>query len=169
MIAQFNDWLRQGTWSPLLEVALVVVLATSLAYWTWVALAPRAVAGPEFAGQLDVPASGRIGRHNLFGVAQVGTAAPNAQPASRLRLAGVVVPLGSGTGKALFKLENGKPAFASVGDAIVPGVVLKEVHRDHVIVSRDGVHEQIAIDRHGANHAKEAGAQRRPSGPDARK
>ena len=171
MIARIKDWLWRGGWSPLLDIALVAALAISLAYWTWVALTPRAVAAPALASQLDIPASGPIVRRNLFGGAQNGSpaATPDAAPAARLNLTGVVAPGAPGTGRAVFKLENGKPAIANVGEAVMPGVILKEVHPDHVVVARDGAFERITLDRRAATAETQAGARRQPPGRDAGK
>ena len=153
MIERFRNWLRRGAWPVLLELALVIALGASLAHWTWVALAPRAVAAsalddPAGAGRAAVPAIKR----NLFGVAQAGkgSGVADASPTSRIRLLGVLSRGGAGTGRAIFALETGKPKTVEAGSQIVQGYVLREVQADHVLVARDGVIERLKLDRRTA-------------------
>ena len=48
-------------------------------------------------------------------------------------------------GRALFS-ENGKPRVAAVGES-VGELVVREVHADHVVVSRRGALEQLSLER----------------------
>lgn len=171
MIAHIREWLWRGGWSPLLEAALVVVLAACLAYWTWVVVAPRPVAAPPLADHARVPSSGPIVKRGLFGAAPDGAphSAPGAGASAKLRLTGIVAPRAPESGGAVFRLESGKSATVRPGEAIVPGVVLKEVHPDHVVVARDGAPERMALDRRAASVEQQAGARRKPAGRDAGK
>ena len=51
-------------------------------------------------------------------------------------------------GARIETLETGKPKTVEAGSQIVPGYVLKEVHSDHVLVTRDGAVERLKLDRH---------------------
>lgn len=152
MLTRVKDWLRRGGWFSLLELALVAALAITLAHWTWVAVAPRAVAASGLPSRSDASHAGPLIKRHLFGIAHEGTVvgAADASPASKLRLRGVISPAVPGAGRAVFTLENGKSATVGAGEAIAPGVVLHEVHPDHVLVSRDGALERIGLDRRAA-------------------
>jgi len=133
----------------LLELVLIAALGISLAHWTWVALAPRAVAASALSSQPEAQRLGATLKRNLFGAAQEATAAPvaEASPASRIKLLGVLSRGVAGTGRAIFALDTGKPKTVEAGSQIVPGFVLKEVHSDYVLVARDGSIERMKLDR----------------------
>jgi general secretion pathway protein C len=62
-----------------------------------------------------------------------------------IRALGVMAEGASGRGIALIGVD-GQPARAvRAGEAIAPGVVLAEVHRDRVTISRSGAMQQIHI------------------------
>ena len=149
MIERLKNWFRRGAWSVLLELALIVALGASLAHWTWAALAPRAVAGSALANQSGAERAVAPIRRNLFGAAAAGKGSPvaDAPPSSRIRLLGVLSRGTAGSGRAIFALETGKPKTVEAGSQIVPGYVLKEVHSDHVLVTRDGAVERLKLDR----------------------
>ena len=149
MIDRLRNWFRRGAWSVMLEFALIVALGVSLAHWTWVLLAPRAVAESAIANPSAAERSVPAIRRNLFGAAQAGKGSPvvDASPASRIRLLGVLSRGTAGSGRAIFALKTGKPKTVAAGAQILQGFVLKEVHADHVLVARDGALERIRLDR----------------------
>jgi general secretion pathway protein C len=151
-IERFRNWFRRGPWSVLLEIALIVALGASLAYWTWVALAPRAVGSPAFVTQASAELAIPAIKRNLFGVAQAGKESPisDAPATSKIRLLGVLSRGTAGSGRAIFALETGRPKTVEAGAQIAQGYVLKEVHTDHVLVDRNGSIERIKIDRRAA-------------------
>ncbi len=137
----------------MLELLLVAALGISLAHWTWVALTPRGVAASALGSQLDAQRAAPVAKRNLFGAAQVGKAAPavvDASPTSRIKLLGIISRGVPGSGRATFALEAGKPRTVEAGSQIVPGLELKEVHADHVLVARGGSIERMKLDRRGA-------------------
>ena len=152
MIARLKNWLRQGGWLPLLELLLIAALGISLAHWTWIALTPRAIGASALAGPLEAQRSGPVLKRNLFGVAQAGKTQPvvDASPASRIKLLGVMARDVMGGGRAIFALETGKPKTVEAGSQIVPGLVLREVHSDYVLVARSGSLERMKLDRRSA-------------------
>lgn len=152
MIARLKNWLRRGGWLPLLELLLIAALGISLAHWTWIALTPRAIGASALAGQLEAQRSAPMLKRNLFGVAQEGKASPvvDASPTSRIKLLGVMARDIMGGGRAIFALETGKPKTVEAGSQIVPGLVLREVHPDYVLVARNGALERMKLDRRGA-------------------
>jgi general secretion pathway protein C len=139
----------------LLVIALVLVLAWQLAYWTWRFAAPPAVveARTDAGGNVDLAAIAK-----LFGGAP--SAVSSTQNASRngLRLKGVIAPTPGVAASAIFSAGSGKDLAIYVGHEVQPGVKLKEVHPDHVILSRNGVDERLDLEpmRGGAAPAKTA-------------
>lgn len=126
----------------------MAALAVSLAHWTWLAVAPPSIAAPPSSGQFASPETGRPLKRNLFGVPEDNVRLA-AEPArgSGLKLRGVITPGPAAAGTAIFALEGGRSTTASPGDPVVPGVVLREVHADHVVVSRGGAIERIMLER----------------------
>jgi len=149
MKIRLKAWLRRGGWIPLVEIALVAALGISLAHWTWVVLTPRATAASALAGPLEVQRAAPMLKRNLFGVAQEGrsVAVVDASPTSGIRLLGVLSRGEGAGGRAIFALETGKPKTVASGSQVVPGLVLKEVHADHVLVARNGSIERMKLDR----------------------
>lgn len=121
-----------------IDLALVAALAVTLAWWTWALAAPAAVAAPAYAAPAALDAADAARLRGLFG-------APRAAPAAAgpLRLVGVIAP-----GRAVFALQGEKPRAARPGEEIVPGTILREVHRDHVVVERNGALERLGLERH---------------------
>lgn len=120
-----------------LDAALVAALAVTMAYWTWVLAAPAAVAASSYSAPAAPDAAAAARMRALFG-------APRAAPAAEgpLRLAGVVAP-----SRAVFAVQGAKPRAARPGEEIVPGTILREVHRDHVVVERNGALERLGLER----------------------
>ena len=136
----------------MVEFALVAALGISLAHWTWVALTPRAIAASARAGQLEAPRAAPMPKRNLFGVAQDGKMVPvaDASRTSGIRLLGILSRGVEAGGRAIFTLETGKAKTVESGSQVVPGLILKEVHADYVLVARNGSIERMKLDRPGA-------------------
>ena len=152
MNARLRAWLRGGRWIPLVEFALIAALGISLAHWTWVVLTPRAIAVSPLAGQLEAQLAAPMLKRNLFGVAleRKSVAVVDASPTSGIRLLGVISRGTVGAGRAIFFLEAGKPKTVEAGSEVVPGLILKEVHADFVLVARNGSIERMKLHRRTA-------------------
>jgi len=123
-----------------LVIALVLVLAWQLAYWTWRFLAPPSTPAtlPSREAAVDLATAAK-----LFG----GTAGTvTATGGSGLRLKGVVAPTPGVAASAIFSTGSGRDLSVFIGNEIQPGVKLREVHPDHVIVSRAGVDERVDLE-----------------------
>ena len=133
-----------------LVVALVVVLAWQLAYWTWRFVAPPAAVEARTASGVDLAAIAR-----LFG----GAPPASTQAASRsgLKLKGVIAPTPGTAASAIFSTGTGRDIAVYVGRDVQPGVKLAEVHPDHVVLSRGGVDERIDLEAMRGGGAKGAG------------
>jgi general secretion pathway protein C len=141
----------------LADLALVVALAVIFAYWTVERVSPRAVAAPAFASQGKAADAGLIVARHLFGTSPeepIGEASSTA----RLRLLGVVAP-----NRAVLAGVDGRARSFAVGEALAPGLVLKEVHPDHVIVTSNGGAERLKLDRRVARVEQSPSAPRNVS------
>jgi general secretion pathway protein C len=125
-----------GHFGALAIVALVLVLAWQLAYWTWVFVAPAAMhSTPGKNAVVDLAAVARL----------FGAAAPTA-PSSGLRLKGVIAPTPGTEASAIFSTGSGKDIAVYVDREVQPGVKLIEVDPDHVVISREGARERIDLE-----------------------
>ena len=124
----------------LLVVALVLVLAWQLAWWTWAFVAPPPTAPAPRAANAAV---------DLSAVARLfGAQAPAASRGSAggLRLKGVVAPTPGVAASAIFSTGAGRDQSVFLDGEVLPGVRLAEVHPDFAIVSRAGVRERIDLE-----------------------
>ncbi|MES2077637.1 MAG: type II secretion system protein N [Pseudomonadota bacterium] len=119
-------------------VLALAALSASLAYWAlqWFKPPQRPLAAPPAqvaAGPAPEAARG------LFG-GQVALAT-----VSNYQLKGVVAAA-DGRGSAAILAVDGKPAEAlAVGREVAPGVVVKEIHAKHVLLSEGGVIKRIEL------------------------
>lgn len=140
----------QRAFDTALAVALVLVLAWQLAYWTWRFAAPPLVApARESASGVDLAAIAR-----LFGGAP--PTSTQASRASGLKLKGVIAPTPGTAASAIFSTGAGKDLAVYVGREVQPGVKLAEVHPDHVMLSRNGVQERLDLEAMRAGGAASA-------------
>jgi len=123
---------------PLIVTVLaVVLLSASLAYWGLQLFKPqqRVIAAPPPPPPVGIDMDAAKG---LFG-GQITVAA-----VSNYQLKGVVAARGEDSA-AIISVDN-KPAEAlAVGKEIVPGVIVKEVHPKHVILSEGGVIKRLDL------------------------
>jgi general secretion pathway protein C len=147
MNSRLKNWLQGGAWYLLLELALVAALAAGLAYWTWVFVTPRPVAAPASGLQSELGNGGLLVKPHLFGSASSRVAATDTPSTSKLRLVGVASSGVAEGGRAIFALEGGKSKTARPGEAVLPGLTLREIHPDHAVLERDGVTERLRLER----------------------
>jgi general secretion pathway protein C len=140
-------WVANG-----LTLAVVVVLATQIAWWGWHFLTPRLSASPttEAAAQSADVIDASLAR-NLLGAAP--TSGSPAAASSEFRLKGVFAVDGRTLSAAILN-AGGRDLSVRVNESIADGVRLVEVHRDHAIISRGGVRERIDLDRLGTSSGK---------------
>ena len=131
---------KDGIFGTTLVVALVLVLAWQLAYWTWAFVAPASanVAASSAPGEVDLAAIAR-----LFGGSAASTG--GATTIDGLVLRGVVAPTPGVAASAIFAPRAGKDISIFIGEEVRPGVKLAEVRPDHVIVARAGTRERIDL------------------------
>lgn len=121
----------------LASFVLFIALCVSLAFWAMQLFKPAAravTAPPPVSSEVDLQAAA-----GLFGGRSTVAAASNFQ------LKGVVAA-DDGRDSVAILSANGKPAQAvRQGAEIVPGAVVKEVHRRYVLVSDGGVPKRVEL------------------------
>ena len=123
----------------LLSFLLFVGLCASGTYWAmqWFKPVARAVVAPKPQAHVEVNPDAAAA---LFG----GRAAA-VVPASNFQLKGVVVAKNSGESIAILSAD-GKPAEATrVNGETIPGVTVKEVHPQYVLLSEGGVTKRVEL------------------------
>jgi len=117
---------------------LFVALCASVAYWAMQFIKPpvRAIAAPPLIERPVPPldaAVGLLGGRSSFAVT------------SNFQLKGVVVASDPKESVAILA-ANGKPAKAiRTNHEVIPGVTVKEVQRDHVLLSEGGVIKRVDL------------------------
>ncbi len=136
----------------LTEILLLALLGFQGARLVWAVVTPvgplgdwRPTQGPDLARARAVLSSGfdpffRIGRAE--GAAIVTSL--------QLKLFGVRVDEATGRGSAIIAGPDNVQTSYSVGEAVQPGVTLKAVGYDSVVISRGGADETLFLDQSGA-------------------
>jgi len=118
---------------------LFIALCASVAYWAMQLFKPpvRPVAAPPRVAQAEVRPDAAA---SLFGSRKA-----NAAVASNYQLRGVIFS-GSPRSSVAIISADGKPAQAiRVDQEVAPGVTIKEVHRDHVLLSEGGTTKRVEL------------------------
>lgn len=151
------DALIRGRLSSLMTVLCIVLLTYNAAHWTWMIVpapreeaAPPAVKAPSaVSSQFDALSLGReiVARH-LFGQAQaVGAGQGSAIPETQLQLVlrGVMASGDPRTATAIIADPSGNENFYRVGKELPGSAILKEVHDQHIVLSRGGRIEVLRL------------------------
>ena len=143
---------RQGP--ELLTLALVLVLAMQLAYWTWIFATPKAPLPPRNAN-VSNPAEvlARARARELFGPSSASPSivTTSAQTRGDIVVTGVFAAIGTLPAFAILSVD-GQPAQPfKTGDAIRPELVLEAVAPDHILLRRNGVRERVELAARGAS------------------
>jgi general secretion pathway protein C len=120
---------------------LFIALCASIAYWAMQLFKPplRPVAAPPRAAQPEIRTDTAL---SLLGG---GRAQGPVAVASNYQLKGVVVA-GNVRDSIAILSADGKPAQAvRAAMEILPGVTVREVHRDHVVLSEGGVNKRVEL------------------------
>jgi len=122
---------------------LAVGAAWRLGGWAWLVMAPAVpAAAPDMHNEINVAL---IASRPWFGN-RVAPSAPTTTQQARgttLRVIGIVA--GGKRPAAIVGAGNSAPQAVLEGETIAPGIVLKTVNRDHVIVTRDGMPERVEL------------------------
>ena len=124
-----------------LGVAFVLAAVILAAHWLTELTAPRPVAKlPATAIATQDDSLKMVGR--LFGVSQA-----RSQAVEGLKLTGVYAGSGGG-GFATFRTRSGEVSVFA-GDEIAPGVKLKQIRSDRVIILNTGVPQELRLEEGG--------------------
>ncbi|SNS18486.1 type II secretion system protein C (GspC) [Noviherbaspirillum humi] len=126
-------------WPVLASFILFLALCATLAYWGMQLFKPplRPVAAPPQAAAPEVrPESAS----SLFG----GRAA-KAAVASNYQLRGVIMSGSPRDSVAIISADGKPPQAVRAGREISPGVTVKEVHRDYVLVAENGAPKRVEL------------------------
>ena len=151
-----------GVW---LKAALLAALAAKSAQLLWVIVTP---VGPLGAWRAPSPIllspdaqAALFASVNPFDRGGPATSALAALPAD-LKLFGVRDNLGSGGGGAIIALPDGIQMSVSVGETLMPGVVLVGVGFDYADVERNGAIQRLFLDQDKPPETLAPGAAPRP-------
>ena len=136
-------------WVDVLTILLIVLLCWLLARWTWLVILPAGRGESSAESLLSASSAANVvsARH-LFGLYVKQTQAPAIETTiSGLKLRGVFAPIGLLPGFAVFYIEGKNNQPVRVGDDVTSGIILKEVHPAHVLLSRQGVLERLNLER----------------------
>ncbi len=153
-----------GQW---LEAALLVILLIQVARLLWALVTPVGPFGdwrarePVVVGA-DARAALFTGFDPFFRSSSAGAGAAQQVTSLPLKLFGIRVNEASGSGSAIIEDESGVQNSYAVGDEISPGVTLKAVQFDHVIIQRGSADETLYIDQSGGGEPIEGGAPATP-------
>lgn len=133
------------------EAALLLVLIVQLARLLWVAAIPLGMFGQWENRQPQMLAPAQ--RDALFTAfdpffrsAPAGESSAQITSLS-LTLFGTRINEASGQGSAIIATPDGVQSSFAVGDEIMPGVLLKQVAFDHVVLDRGGAVETLYLDQ----------------------
>ncbi len=148
-----------GRW---LEALLVAVLIIQIARLAWALVTPVGLFGDWRARQPVMV--GADARRSLFAAfdpffrSAAVSGSPGVQQVTSLalQLFGTRMNEGSGQGSAIIADSEGVQTSYVVGDEIAPGVTLKAVAFDHVVIDRGGTEETLFIDQSNGGTANEA-------------
>lgn len=132
-----------------LKALLVAVLAVQVARLIWTAVTPVGPLGDwRPAGVIAIPSAAQatlIAAVNPFDRMATGGAAVSLP--SDLRLFGVRASAGAVPGGAIVGLPDGQQISVSVGESVMPGVVLVTVGFDYAEVDRQGTRQRLFLDQ----------------------
>jgi len=161
-----------GQW---IEAALLVMVIIQLARVLWALVTPVGLFG-EWQAREPVVVSGDARRALFVGFDpffRTGAPAPGGPAVQQvtslpLKLFGISLNEASGQGSAIIANGDGEQTSYAVGEEIAPGVKLKAVQFDHVVIDRGGASETLYIDQSSSDEGADNAAAP-PAGPDAGK
>jgi type II secretory pathway component PulC len=134
------------------RILAILVIVALLANWIWVLFAPRSVSVlPAVQTSSDFQAE------HLFGIAPVSIQ-PVMPVMPNVRLVGVFAP-----SFAVLEFDGKRQVGLATGHQVVPGATLVEVAKDHVVIERDGVRQQINLESKNSAGRLAASVQSLPS------
>ena len=134
------------------EFILLALLAVQIGRLAWAVVTPVGTYG-TWTGRQAVVADAAArqalfsGFDPFFQTPDAGASDSPVVTSLALTVFGIRVNEGSGLGSAIIATPDGVQNSYAVGDEIMPGVVLKAVSFDHVVIDRGGAAESVFIDQ----------------------
>jgi general secretion pathway protein C len=145
----------QRWWPTALNALAVMVLAASMAQWTWQLLQPPLPRIIAQTADIGASASGNFDLQGLLAAQLFGQATPDSAPsatpveqipASDLNLVLVGVVAAGPESLALIRVEPEPETPFAIGDEISHGVTLRAVYPDRAIIQRRGRTEALLLE-----------------------
>lgn len=158
MLASIRERLedRLSLPAPTGVAALVAVLALSATGWQvlrWYDALSREAPGDAHLPVIAPPAADPLPvilSANVFGAPASALAASPSESVAR-EATGFILRAAfageNGGGGAIIENSAGQADWYTVGQSVAPGLVLKEVHADHVMFDRGGIRERLQFER----------------------
>ncbi|CAN5351497.1 type II secretion system protein N [soil metagenome] len=141
----------RGNWLSLVEMLLLALLVIQTARLVWAVVTPVGSFGDWRGRQAVIP--GVAARQALFASFDPffrttgGESSATVVTSLALTVFGIRVNEGSGLGSAIIATPDGVQTSFGVGDEIMPGVKLKAVAFDHILIDRGGTQETVFLDQ----------------------
>jgi len=143
--------------APTVVSACLLLLALCASGWQlarWLASTGDATASEVHPAVVSAPTPDPLPvilSANVFGAAPTAAAASSTANTATREATGFVLRAAfageNGRGGAIIENSAGQADWYSVGQNVVPGLLLKEVHPDHVILDRAGTPERLQFER----------------------
>ncbi|MGK2910636.1 MAG: type II secretion system protein N [Sphingobium sp.] len=150
-----------------LEWLALALLAVQVARLVWSVVTPVTSFGAWTGRQAVIPSVSErqalFSRFDPFFRSSEPTAGSPVVTSLALTVYGIRVNEGSGLGSAIIATPDGIQNSYAVGDDILPGVKLKAVAFDHIVIDRGGTDETVFLDQSQAAPVADPSAT--PSGP----
>lgn len=133
----------KNTTINLINFAMMILLALTLAYWFWVFFKPLPI--PKVV-PLEVPAQTilpSILACHWFNQAQ---RAPVVADNTNLKLLGVLSTTHKNPGFAIFRLADGKQTHVLLNHEVLPGTQLVAITKNSVTISQNGVESKVILE-----------------------
>jgi len=144
--------IASNPWAPkTANVVAAVLLASSMAQWTWRVATPRSVQAPIVPAHSPVKDGAAAMREvlaaNLFGMVAPGSGvlSPDTLPLTSLNLVLTGVIVRGPDSFALIKIDGGDEEPVLVGQEIKAGARLHAVYADRAVLSRGGAYESLVL------------------------
>lgn len=151
-IGGWGGRLKPVDWLAVAEKLLLALVALQCARLVLAVLTPVGSFGPWAGRQAQFPsAEARQALFSSFDPFNRGVPAQMANggvvTSLALKVYGIRLNEGSGLGSAIVAGPDDVQNSYAIGDEIMPGVVLKGVAFDHIIIDRGGAEEQVFLDQ----------------------
>ena len=148
--AERGRWSERSAIVTCMLLAVLAIWILARLFWTLVpAEDATSAAPPRSAAVGAAPVAVAISKWHLFGAASTRAASNRDAPATTLalRLRGTLADANPRAGIAVIADDVGNERAWRVGEQVVPGVVLDEVHADRVVLLHGGAQEVLGLVR----------------------